>query len=650
MILSHKQHRTEQGFFVNKTWDTKEFIDGVKGANVWAQGAKTFLKSALVAIALSSSPSLAESPQYDKGNSEPAITAPKMINFNKLDYSQYVQGDTLRTLEGAGYADVAIHRRSGVYEHPDLPGQMVTLKFAEDPDADKRIQADLAVLYGDDLGYRWQNNLSRMMFGFGAHDASAQGRSFHIQDPFNIGQDVNFIYMRDNDVKKNLVIKGIDSLNAEQLTTYSAIRLIEHEIAHSLPHQQMSFAQLATSPFNTDFIRSLEVSAEFIAEIAVLQQMKKDGVDNDTIRKYLEFHDDRNWQNLGNEKTSDMHYESVNNDVMMDKMDINSRVTHPVFISTAALLHLFKENPDSVLSLTRDDVEKLAAKLMDQVHKHDFSEDVKLQVDANLLNPENQEKIELITAVLLQSDRAYRNGESSEYERVISQLKQSDSEMEKSLASYLEQHRDDFGKLAKDDLKTMVENAYRDAKLSPLSNSRINGLSTEGQLLLGKTGRLELLALDQVYRDQFVRDILNKYPHYIPNTPVTNIQQRVVESGVDKVLQKGLDITPSQLALLNELDGLRDSARPGQLAVDMQRALQETNPNIPEDTWKVIANGLREQKSIKDILDDVNKHAQDEATVQYTANPVPAFSPEDYVIEGYENRPRPGFAPRPGSR
>lgn len=638
---------------MNKTIDPKSFTEKIRDAKFWSSASQKFLKGALVAVALQAAPAIANDKQAEQviASQDVSIAPPSTLTFNKSDHSQYIPGDTIRTLYDSGYADIILNQRSGVYAHPNLPGEIVTLKFESDPDADLRIRADLATLYGDDLGYRWQNSISNMMQGFGVRGGAMNDRSFHIQDPFKIGQDVNFILLKDSDVVKNTLIKGINELSTDQITLYSAIYLMEHEIAHSLPHQQMGFLQLAQTAFNRDDLRSLEVSASFVGIAMVAQQMKKDGLNNEVIAKYLDFKEDSYWSKIGAKGKNDKEYQLANSHEPTLSVSKDTNVTHPVFIAATALRNLFDDNPDAVLSLSRDDVEGLASKLMDMVKQHDFSEDAKLQIEDNLNNnPENQQKIALITSILFAAEEQYRGGDPLVYEEIIAKLNTDQSPFSQKMADLLLENKNSFGKMPPDSIKLMVEDAYRQARLEPFGDGRLNALSTEGQLLLGKTGRLDLIALDAKYKADFARDVLSRYPNYSPpaGKPELSNMNTLQPPGNTPQTRDLLPVSLNgdQLALLKELYNMKDSAHPGTLAVDMQRVLQEAYPDLPDNSWKILSSGLKEGRDLNLMLQDVERYRDDTNAPKPKAELAHTQTPEPDV-EYERNRPRPSFGPKP---
>lgn len=635
---------------MNTQISTDSFSDKINEARFWSVGSKKFLSSALLAVSLSSAPAMANElantdiAQLAQLTSTESIApaAPKIASFNKSDYSQYSPGEQARDIYSAGYDQIMKNQRSGVYTHPSLPGEIITLRFESDPDAEKRIQADLAVLFGDEAGYKWQRNIGTMMHGFG-RPGSVPERSFHVQDPLSIGRDVNYIYLKEIDMDKGFKVDGYTELNEEGYSKYIGIQLLEHEIAHSLPHQQLSLPQLAKVPFNQDDIKGLEISSIFIANVITAQQMKKDGLSLESIDAFLTLNKNGGWRQIGAAEVDGPFVVSAQSDkiFLLDK-DVEVNESHPVFIAATVAKNLFDRDPDAFFSLSRSDVELLSMELMNQSKTHDFAPDVIQQIDHNLHNHfQNNLLVEAILDEFSKANDGYRHGDKDAFNSIIQKLGQNpDNLFHQNLIKELNNRSDDFGILSENSMREIFEKAYTDTKMDPLQKAggSLVGLSKSTQRALGEIGRLDLIHLTSEFHERHSGPMFEKYKNSQIQSAEAQLDMKIDPSKIE-LSSAEVTLSPLQQRTLDELFSMKDSAPPGRIAVDIQNVLKESIPDLSDSTWRVIADGIRQGHDLKTIIEDATTPAPQ--PILPAAAAIPANDPEP------ERSLRNNYAPKP---
>lgn len=636
---------------MNTQISTDSFSDKINEARFWSVGSKKFLSSALLAVSLSSAPAMANElantdiAQLAQLTSTESIApaAPKIASFNKSDYSQYSPGEQARDIYSAGYDQIMKNQRSGVYTHPSLPGEIITLRFESDPDAEKRIQADLAVLFGDEAGYKWQRNLGTMIHGFG-RPGSVPERSFHVQDPFSIGRDVNYIYLKESKFERGFKVDGYPELDEDGYTKYIGIQTLEHEIAHSLPHQQLSVGQLAITPFNRDDIKGLEVSSVFMSNVMTAQKMKQDGLSLESIDAFLTLNKNGGWRQIGATEVDGPFIVSAETDkIYLLENDVDKNASHPVFIAATAAKDLFDRDPEAFLSLSRSDAERLSMELMNKSKSYNFAPDVIQQIDHNLHhNLQNNLLVEAIVEEFSKANNAYAQGDKNAFDPIIQNLQQNpDNLFHQNLIKELNNRSGEFGTLDKSSLRDIFEKAYTDTKMAPLQKAggALIGLSTETQRSLGEIGRLDLIQFTSEFHEKHSGPLFEKYKNSQIQSAEAQLDMKIDPSKIE-LSSAEVTLSPLQQRTLDELFSMKDSAPPGRIAVDIQNVLKESIPDLSDSTWRVIADGIRQGHDLKTIIEDATVPAPQPILPAAAATPANEPEPERSLRNNYAPKPK----------
>lgn len=391
------------------------------------------------------------------------------------------------------------------------------------------------------------------------------------------------------------------------------------------------FSPGQTPALNPENLEALAVHKAFIEQMDQLQKMSLSGLSPAELAEYLSVKDRSHWQQF---------------------TDHTQNLSPSSSIASTMIKALYDTDPNAILSLSPSELNTLGLQLMERVKTHDFATDMMAQInDSMTQNQDNKAAITALVAILSEANQRHMAGDPSAMTTLINQLNASSANpFNRQLSNALNLKSDQFGKLSEDDLKKIIEQAYRDAKLGP-DQGPVQALSAQGQEKLKGMGQLDLFALAAAYRIDHDRFKQNPRPPPAPDLALTEDSRRDRAPDLKPEMAPAMAIamgnmisqlTAAQIETLTSLYALKDEMPPAKVAAEMQKVLQEVNPNLPDDTWRVIANGLREGKALNDVLIDTQEHALP-APLQKIDPPAPTAPEQPDESYRYRNK----YAPKP---
>lgn len=372
---------------MNKLINEKSFTESFKSASVDKTIGSTFLaKNLVMAMSVMVASSFADKAMANNleiDNLSPPTVISNTINY----YSQYIDSnDDLREITHENFNDIVNGQISGVYKHPFIDDEVIALAFTNDPDANNRIKADLNVLFEDDANYGFSKLLDDNADFYLQTDskvAAGVNASRHIQDPFEMGLDINYTVM---DTENSFLPEDVVDIRPEY-EEYQNYFIYIHELGHSLEHQQMGLVDFAESLFDKEDLIMMENSSDFTAAVLTAQYMHKSGENVEQINEFL----------------MEISRERLDNLPGFFSSDVIQYATSPsIYVS----MDMINNNPEIMLNMDLDKIE-------------DVSEVV------SQMSVENNYKPDLVTGILAKA------GLDNTREKLLEEIQEMGALMEK---------------------------------------------------------------------------------------------------------------------------------------------------------------------------------------------------------------------------
>ena len=347
---------------MNKLISPKDFYQSFKVSSVEkSSGSNKLAKNLVLSLSVMAGSATAE----QTGRFE----APNILTGTNEDFSQYIEGEQLKTLDPSNFEDVMNEKVSGVYKHPFNEGEVIALSFTEDPYSNSRIMSDLYVQFKDygNLNFsKFLDNSSNFYLNTSTKENTNTNSSSHIQDPFELGFDVNYTVV---DTKNSFLPQDILDVHPEY-EKFERYFIYIHETGHSLESQQMNLIDFAESLFNKDDLMRMENSSDFVAAIMTAQYMNEKGQSLEQIEDFL--------MTISKERINDLGNVKITNEI----------AAHITSSTLYVAIEMIRTNPEKVLNLQPKEIENIADVVSEMAITNNYSSDV----IHNVFNDSDMEK------------------------------------------------------------------------------------------------------------------------------------------------------------------------------------------------------------------------------------------------------------------
>jgi hypothetical protein len=349
---------------MNKLINPNSFTENFKNASVdKTNGSKSVAKNLVMAMAFC----VASAFSYSAEATD--IDVPNILSDTNA-YSQYNnESDPIREITHENFNEIVNGQISGLYKNPANDNEIMALSFANDPDAHKRISADLDVLFSDEGNYNFSKLLddnSEFYLKTGEKNNGSVNTSRHIQDPFGMGMDVNYTVL---DTENHMLSKETLAANPSWIE-YENIYVLKHEAAHG-EQRQMGLIGFVESIFDNEELVEIENSADFTAAIMTAQYMNDAGESPDEIIKFLNA--------ISEDRVNELPGEVIH----MGEVD------HVTSSSIYVAIAMISDNPDKVFNLEYEQVNKISDVVSEMAVNHDYTDDL---IGGILLDSEKQKE------------------------------------------------------------------------------------------------------------------------------------------------------------------------------------------------------------------------------------------------------------------
>lgn len=326
------------------------------------------------------------------------LQPPEILHGENI-FSQYTENEELREINSDNFKDILNGKVSGIFKNPLNDNEIIAIAFSDDPDANKRIMSDLQVKFGDNGNLNFSSFLDENSdFYLSSSEKNEQGvnSSRHIQDPFEMGFDVNYTVI---DASNNFLSDDVLAKNPEY-DEFEKYFIYIHESGHALEHQQMDLVDIVESLFDKDDLTRMENSSDISAAIKTAQYMNEKGKSPEEILDFLMEISKERMDNTSNIKIT------------------NSETSHLTSASLYVVMEMIQRNPEEVMSLSNNSIENISDKVSEMAMNNNFKTDV---IDG-VLNNNLMENAKENTIKLLENVKNMKENEPDKFNDFMVEL------------------------------------------------------------------------------------------------------------------------------------------------------------------------------------------------------------------------------------